>query len=79
MMPSTVLPHEALSYGAELIISTATCLPEVYGKSAHYVDPYNYEVNLDKLLKEPIVPASEVLDRYSWAEEARKLLVLLRE
>lgn len=72
-------PIEALSCGAELIISTATCLPEVYGKSAHYINPYDYDVDLDKLLQEPIAPASEVLDRYSWAEEARKLLVLLRE
>lgn len=72
-------PLEALSCGAELIISTATCLPEVYGKSAHYIDPYNYDVDLDELLKEPIAPASEVLDKYSWEEEAKKLLMLLRE
>ena len=71
-------PIEALSCGAELIVSTAACLPEVYGKSAHYIDPYNYEVDLDELLKEPIAPASEVLDKYSWAREAKKLLELLR-
>jgi len=72
-------PIEALSWGAELIVSTAACLPEVNGKSAHYIDPYSYEVDLDELLKEPIAPASEVLDKYSWAREAQKLLVLLRE
>lgn len=72
-------PIEALSCGAELIVSTATCLPEVYGNSAHYIDPYNYDVNLDEILKQPVAPASEVLDRYSWANEAKKLLALLRE
>ena len=61
-----------------MIDSTAACLPEVYGKSAHYIDPHNYEVDLDELLKEPIAPASEVLDKYSWAREAEKLLKLLR-
>lgn len=71
-------PIEALSCGAELIISNTTCLPEVYGKSAHYIDPYNYDVDLDELLKEPIASASEVLGRYSWVEEAKKLLTLLR-
>ena len=72
-------PIEALSCGAELIVSTATCLPEVYGNSAHYIDPYNYDVNLDEILKQPVAPASEVLDRYSWSNEAKKLLDLLRE
>lgn len=72
-------PIEALSCGAELIVSTAACLPEIYGNSAHYIDPYNYDVNLDELLKEPIAPASEVLDKYSWAREAEKFLKMLRE
>lgn len=71
-------PIEALSCGAELIISTAACLPEIYDKSAHYIDPHNYEVDLDELLRQPIAPASEVLERYSWAGEAKKLLALLR-
>ena len=62
-----------------MIDSTAACLPEVYGNSAHYIDPHNYDVDLDELLKEPIAPASEVLDKYSWAREAEKLLKLLRE
>ena len=70
-------PIEALSCGVELIVSTATCLPEIYGKSAHYIDPYDYEVDLNKLLSEPVDPASEVLDRYSWEREAKKLYEIL--
>lgn len=72
-------PIEALSCGAKLIISTAACLPEIYGKSAHYIDPHNYDVDLDELLKEPIASPRDVLDKYSWAGEAQKLLNLLRE
>lgn len=72
-------PIEAMSCGAQLILSPATCLPEIYGKSAHYIDPYNYDVDLEALLKEPVAPASEVLNKYSWEEEAKKLLKLLRE
>lgn len=71
-------PIEALTCGAELIVSTAACLPEVYGNSAHYIDPHNYDVDLDELLKEPVAPASQVLDKYSWSSEAKKLLNLLR-
>ena len=62
-----------------MIDSTAACLPEVYGNSVHYIDPYNYDVDLDELLKEPIAPASEVLNKYSWAREAQKFLDLLRK
>ncbi len=72
-------PLEALSCGAEVIVSTATCLPEIYGNSAHYIDPQNYDIDLNKLLSEPIAPASEVLDKYNWAKEADKLLTILRE
>lgn len=71
-------PIEALACGAELIVSAAACLPEVYGNSAHYIEPHNYDVDLDELLKEPVAPASRVLDKYSWSSEAKKLLNLLR-
>ena len=47
--------------------------------SPHYIDPYNYDVDLDKLLAEPVASATEVLSKYSWEEEAKKLLELLRE
>ena len=62
-----------------LINFTRLSANEIYGKSAHYIDPYNYDVDLDKLLAEPVAPATEVLSKYSWEEEAKKLLILLRE
>jgi glycosyltransferase involved in cell wall biosynthesis len=72
-------PMEALSVGAELIISNAACLPEIYGKSAHYIDPYNADVDLEELLKQPLEPAENVLDNYSWEKFAKMLYVLLKE
>lgn len=62
-----------------LINFTRLSTNEIYGKSVHYIDPYNYDVDLDKLLTEPVAPATEVLSKYSWEEEAKKLLELLRE
>ena len=74
-----ITPMEALSTGAELIISDAACLPEIYGKSAHYIDPYNTDVDLDRLLEEPVDPANKVLDNYSWEKFAGMLYNLLIE
>ena len=71
-------PLEALSSGANLIVSTATCLPEIYEDAAHYIDPYDYDVDLEKLLSEPVEPASKVLDKYNWAREAEKLYGILK-
>ena len=70
-------PIEALSCGAELIVSTATCLPEIYERSVHYIDPYNYNIDIDKLLSEPVEPASQVLGKFDWEREARKLYDIL--
>ncbi|OUN78196.1 glycosyltransferase family 1 protein [Bacteroides sp. An51A] len=71
-------PLEAMSCGAELIISTATCLPEIYGKTAHYINPYNYSVNLDDILLHKTEPAKMTLEKYDWNREAKKLYSLLR-
>lgn len=59
-------PLEALACGAQIIISNATCLPEIYGDCAHYFDPDDYSVDLDKLLMEPIAFTDNLLKKYSW-------------
>ncbi len=66
-------PLEALSCGAQLILSTATCLPEIYGAAAHYIDPNNYEYDLDEILKTPVADPSTVLKKFCWEAEAKKL------
>jgi glycosyltransferase involved in cell wall biosynthesis len=46
-------PIEAMSFGCPVITSTASCLPEVCGSGALYVDPYNVgdiRAKIEKLL-----------------------------
>lgn len=71
-------PLEALSCGARIIISDTTCLPEVFGKSAHYINPYDYDVDLEKLLAEEVGEVDVILSKFSWETEAGKLLRFLR-
>ena len=71
-------PLEAMSCGAQVIASNATCLPELYEDAVHYIDPYNYDVDLEALLQEPVAPAKKILEKFSWEKEASKLLGILR-
>ncbi len=66
-------PLEALALGAQVISSDATSLPEVLGSSVHYIDPYDYDVDLEAVMKREVSPAHEALDRFSWEGSARKL------
>jgi glycosyltransferase involved in cell wall biosynthesis len=74
-------PLEALSCGAQIIISNAASLPEIYGASAHYIDPENTNMNLDKLLSQPVKNPDEILEKYSYdtaAEQVYELMSLRR-
>lgn len=66
-------PLEALALGVQVVSSDATSLPEVLGDSAHYVDPLDYDVDLEAVLSQDAAPASEALGRFSWKRSARKL------
>lgn len=66
-------PLEALSVGAKIIVANTSCLPEIYQKSAYYIDPYSYEVNLEQLLSSRVAPAEDVLKRFGWDMSAQKL------
>ena len=70
---------EALSQGAQVICSNAACLPEVYGNSVHYIDPYDSNVDLDAILACPVDRAEIVLNKYSWEKSARTLYALLNK
>ena len=47
-------PLEALALGAPVALANATCLPELYGDTARYFDPYDYDVDLDALAAQPV-------------------------
>lgn len=64
-------PLEALAVGAKVLLSNASCLPELYGDCAAYFDPDDYTVDLDALLARPVAPPDALLQKYSWDAAAR--------
>ena len=71
-------PMEALAENAQIIVSNTSCLPEIYSKSAHYIDPYQLEnIDLDKILAEHVEKPEAVLNRYSWNKSAKTLYSLI--
>lgn len=72
-------PLEALAYGAKILISNATCLPEIYEDCAVYFDPDDYDVNFDDMLNEPVAKYNKVLEKCSWNKSAKKLFELLEK
>jgi glycosyltransferase involved in cell wall biosynthesis len=72
-------PLEALSCGAQIIIAKAASLPEIYGSTAHYIDPFNTDVDLDALLNEPVEKPEAILAKYSYDTSAEKVYNLIKE
>ena len=72
-------PLEALSCGSPIIISNTTCLPEIYGNTAHYIDPDNSDVNLDELLQEPVASPADLLEKLTVENSAKELYRILKE
>jgi glycosyltransferase involved in cell wall biosynthesis len=72
-------PLEALSCGAQIIIANAASLPEIYGNTAHYIDPYNTDVDLDQLLWEPVEKPDSILAQYSYDKAAEQVYNLIHE
>lgn len=74
---------EAMNYGAPLVSSNATCLPEVYQNGAHYFDPTNIEdmaAKINEVLEDQtlrgnlIAEGKKVIARYSWQKMAEETL-----
>ncbi|MDD4849866.1 MAG: glycosyltransferase, partial [Gemmiger sp.] len=71
-------PLEALALGAKVLLSSASCLPELYGSCAAYFDPQDYTVDLDALLAQPVTPPDALLQKYSWNATAQFWLAQFR-
>lgn len=69
-------PLEALSTGAQVIISKAASLPEIFKESALYIDPCNFKVNLKDLLRTQTDEncKKSVLEKYTYLNAAKILL-----
>jgi glycosyltransferase involved in cell wall biosynthesis len=72
---------EAMGYGAPVISSNATCLPEVYGDAAHYFNPIDTDdmaraiddvLSDDSLRQELIKKGSQQIKKYSWKRMAEQ-------
>jgi glycosyltransferase involved in cell wall biosynthesis len=72
-------PLEALSCKVPIVVSNAASLPEIYGNTAHYIDPFNTDIDLDLLLKEPVDPSDDLLAKYSYEKSAASLYNLIKE
>lgn len=70
-------PMEALSQNAKIIVANTTCLPEIYKNSAYYIDPYDINIDLEKLLSKKIESGESVLNNYSWEKSAEKLKIII--
>jgi glycosyltransferase involved in cell wall biosynthesis len=72
-------PLEALSCGVQIIIAKAASLPEIYGNTAHYIDPFNTDVDLDTLLREPVEKPDAILAKYSYGISAQMVYNTIQE
>ena len=74
---------EAMTHGAPVVSSNATCLPEVYGNAAQYFDPLNVQdmedaincVLTDEKLRQKLIEAGrKQAAKYSWKRMAEQTL-----
>ena len=72
-------PLEALSCRSPIIIAKATSLPEIYGKTAHYIDPFDINVDLEELLLEPVDKPDEILAKYSYDTSTAQVYTLIQK
>ena len=66
-------PLEALSCGAKIVIGKAACLPELYGKAAHYIEINDTNVKLSELIQEKTEDPQPLLEKYSYQKAAEAL------
>ena len=74
---------EAMGRGAPVVSSNATCLPEIYGKAAHYFDPTSSDdiaraitevLGNEKLRQKLSKDGYEQIKKYSWKRMAEQTL-----
>lgn len=71
-------PLEALYFGSKVICSDRSCLPEIYKNYVIYINPYNYNINLDELVDMKVEDAKNLLKLYSWDRSAEIILDIIK-
>jgi hypothetical protein len=69
------MPKILITLFSSRIAGRAASLPEIYGNTAHYIDPFNTDVDLDALLEELLEPPDAILARYSYDTAARQVYI----
>ncbi|CAN5426155.1 glycosyltransferase family 1 protein [soil metagenome] len=79
---------EAMSCGAPVVSSNATCLPEVHGDAAQYFDPLdvadmakaiNAVLTKPELRKHLVVAGKRQVSKYSWRRMAEQTLAIYKD
>lgn len=70
-------PLEAMAVGAPIIVSNIDVLKEIFKNSAHYIDPYNTNVDLNSLLSNAISTPNKVLNQFNWDKSAGEMKCFL--
>ncbi len=71
-------PLEALTVGAKVVVSDASCMREIFENSVYYIDPNNADVDLEKLLSSPVESNEKILNKFSWEKSSEKLAHILK-
>lgn len=69
-------PLEAMSVGAAVIVSNASCLTEIYGDAVSYIDPLIVPDRLTMFYDED--KTRSILEKYSWSRSADMMLEFIR-
>jgi glycosyltransferase involved in cell wall biosynthesis len=72
-------PLEALVLGKPIMVSSATCLPEIYEGIATIFDPNDYSVDLNDIHIPTFDEISKMKNRYSWKRVAADWVELFRK
>lgn len=72
-------PLEALSCGAKVVCSNAASIPEICSSCVNYIDPKNTNCDLKKIIENPVSPADEILEKYTYKNAAKKLYEIIKD
>lgn len=80
-------PLEAALYGKPSIVSNTSCLPEIYGDSALFVDPYSVKsirqtleavIENENILERVSDKLPALIDKYRWEYTTSRIFTLLK-
>lgn len=66
-------PLEAITVGTRIAVSDASCMREIFGDNAAYLNPNDPDIDIHQLIQSAPEPDRQLLDRYSWAGSAEIL------